>query len=97
MLAAAGGAELLDAGHFSQEPDAARAMDAAIHLGRDKWAEILFLDRPLVLDIAAAIEAVGHRLVLQVALATLITDRAIQGMVDEQEFHHAVARLACAL
>src|SRR5690348_17779164 len=32
-------------------------------------------------------------LVLQVALAALVADRAIQRVVDEQELHHPVARL----
>ena len=43
--------------------------------------------------IAAAVEAIGHRLVLQIAFAALIADRAIERMVDQQELHHAVARL----
>ncbi len=54
---------------------------------------ILVLDRALVLVIAAGVDAVGHRLVLQVALAALVADRAIERMVDQQEFHHAFARL----
>src|SRR3546814_7062567 len=36
--------------------------------------------------------AIGHRLILQIALAALIADRAIERMVDQQEFHHAFAR-----
>ena len=44
-------------------------------------------------SIAAAVEAIGHRLVLQVALAALVADRAIERMVDQQELHHALARL----
>jgi hypothetical protein len=32
--------------------------------------------------------AVGERLVLQVALAALVADRAIERVVDEQELHH---------
>ncbi len=35
---------------------------------------------------------IGDRLVLQVALAALIADRAIERVVDQQEFHHAFAR-----
>src|SRR5262249_15129243 len=96
VLSTAGSTELLDARHLGQEPDAARAVNAAVHLGGYQWAEILLLDRALVLDVAPAIEAIGHGLVLQVAFATLVTDRAIQRMVDEQEFHHSVARLAGA-
>ena len=39
------------------------------------------------------VDAIGHRLVLQVALAALVADRAIERMVDEQELHHPFARL----
>ena len=42
---------------------------------------------------AVRVDAIGHRLVLQVAFAALVADRAIERMVDEQEFHHAFARL----
>ncbi len=55
--------------------------------------EIFVLDRALVLGKARGVDAVAHRLVLQVALAALVADRAIQRMVDQQEFHHAFARL----
>ena len=55
--------------------------------------ELLVGHRALVLVIAAAVEAVAHRLVLQVALAALVADRAVERMVDQQELHHALARL----
>ena len=35
----------------------------------------------------------GHRLVLQRALAALVAHRAVQRMVDQQQFHHAALRL----
>ena len=38
--------------------------------------------------------AIIHCLVLQIALSALIADRAIERMIDQQEFHHAFARLA---
>jgi hypothetical protein len=40
--------------------------------------------------------AIGDGLVLEVAFAALVADRAIERMVDQQEFHHALARLAHA-
>ena len=46
----------------------------------------LFSSKRIVVD------AIGHRLVLQIALAALIADRAIERMVDQQELHHAFAR-----
>ncbi len=39
------------------------------------------------------IDAVGHGLVLQVALAALVADRAVERVVDEQELHHPLAGL----
>ena len=39
------------------------------------------------------VEAVRHRLVLQIAFPALIADRTIQRMVDQQKFHHAVTCL----
>ena len=44
VLAAAGGAELLDARDLVEEADAARAVDAAGHVGRDQRAQILVGD-----------------------------------------------------
>ena len=93
VLAAAGGAHFGHAADLGCEPHAARALDAPVHRGLHQHAEIFVLDRALVLGKAAGIDAVAHRLVLQVALAALIADRAIQRMVDQQEFHHAFARL----
>ena len=92
VLAAADGAELLDARDLGHEADAARAVDAAVHEGLDERADVLLLDRALVLQIARAADAVGHRLVLQVALAALVADGAVERMIDEQELHHAFAR-----
>ena len=93
VLAAAGGAELGHAGDLGREADAARAVDAARHDRLDQRADVLVLDGALVLLEAAAVDAVGHRLVLQVALAALVADRAVERVVDEQELHHPFARL----
>ena len=93
VLAAAGRAELGDARHLGREADAPRAMDAAVHDRLHQRADILVLDRALVLVEARRVDAVGHRLVLQVAFAALVADRAIERVVDEQELHHPLARL----
>ena len=93
ILAAADQAELGNAGDLGGEADAARAVDAAVHDRLDQRADILVLDRALVLLVARGIDAEGHRLVLQVALAALVADRAIERMVDQQELHHAFAGL----
>ena len=93
VLAAADGAKLLDAGNLGHEADAARAMDAAGHVGADQRPEIFVLDGALIVGEAAGVEAVGHGLVLQIAFAALVADRAVERMIDQQEFEHALARL----
>ena len=92
VLAAADGAKLLDAPHFGHEADAARAVDAAVHVGVDQGAEIFLLHRALIVLEAAGVEAIGHGLVLQIAFAALVADRAIERVIDQQEFEHAFAR-----
>jgi hypothetical protein len=71
-------------------------VDAAGHEGLDDRTHIFLGDRPLVLFVAVVAAAIGHRLVLQVAFAALVADRAIERMVDQQELHHPLARLADA-
>ena len=93
VLAAADGAELGHAGHFAGKADAARAVDAARHDGLDQRPDIFVLDRALILGVARGVHAIGHGLVLQVAFAALVADRAVERMIDQQEFHHAFARL----
>ena len=76
------------------EPGAAGAQHAALavqqHLGGD-------VDRlgERALDVLepGLAAAVGHRLVLQRALAALVADRAVQRVVDQQQLHHALLRL----
>ena len=94
VLTAEQPAELRRAGHFVHEAHAARAMDAAGHDGGDEGAEILVGDGALVLVVASAVAAVSERLVLQVALAALVADGAVERMVDKQELHDAFAGAA---
>src|SRR3546814_5089125 len=77
---------------FLGKTDAARALDAPRHHRLDDRPHVFFGDRALVLLEARMAAAIGHRLILQIALAALIADRAIERMVDQQEFHHAFAR-----
>ena len=63
-------------------------MDATVHVGLDQRAEIFVTDGTLVFLEPAAVEAISHRLVLQIAFATLIADRAIERVIDQQELHH---------
>ena len=91
VLATADGAELLHARDLGHETHTARAVDAAIHEGADQRPEIFVLDRALVVLEAAGVEAVGHGLILQIAFAALVADRAVERMIDQQEFEHAFA------
>src|SRR5262249_47402578 len=94
VLAASDGAELRHAGNFGGEADAARALDAAVHRRLHQRTEILVLDGAFVLLEAAGVDAIRHGLVLQVAFAPLVADRAVERMIDQQELHHPLARLA---
>src|SRR5215213_9732653 len=93
VLAAIQHADLVDPGDLGREADAARALDAPVHRRLDDRAHIFVVERALVLLVAREAAAVGHRLVLKVAFAALVADRAIERVVDEQELHHPFARL----
>jgi hypothetical protein len=93
ILAAADRAQLLDAGDFGHEADAAGALDAARHRRLDQGTEILVFDGTLVLGKAGPAHAEGHGLVLQVAFTALVADRAIKRVIEEQKLHHPFARL----
>ena len=93
VLAPAGLAHLGDAANLRRKAHAAGAGDAARHLRADKRAEIDVVHGALRLAEAGEVDAVGHRLILKVALAPLIADRAVERVVDQEELHHAFARL----
>src|SRR6185312_2318614 len=93
VFAATYQADLRHAGDLGDEPDAARALDAAGHHRLDQRAHEFLFDGPLVVGIAAVVAAIAHGLVLQVALPALVADRAVQRVVDQQELHHPVAGL----
>ena len=74
------------------EAHAARALDAARHLGGDQRAEVLVGNDALALGEARHRAAVAERQILQLAFAALVADRAVERMVDQQEFHHVALR-----
>ena len=86
-------AHLRDTGDFGRETDTTCAGNAARHVGFDQWTQIQIGIGALRFAVATEINAIGHSLILQVAFATLVTDRAIQWVVDQQEFHDAFTRL----
>ena len=94
MLAAERHAQLHHAGDLLSEPHTARALDAAVHLfGRNQRPDILGHHAALGFMITRRTAAVAHRLILQLAFAALIANRAIKRMIDQQKFHHALLRL----
>ncbi len=91
-LAATRRAEFLDAGDFGRETHAARAVDAARHVGRDERSQVLVLDDALALVESRLRTAEAEREVLEFALAALVADRAVERMIDQQEFHRRLLR-----
>ena len=87
LLATTGGAELLDAGDVLAETDAARAVNAARHVGGDQRANVFVFHHALAFVETRRVAAEAHGEILQLALAALIADRAIERVVDEQELH----------
>src|SRR6185312_6297026 len=86
MLAATRHAELHDAADLDAEAHVPRAMNAARHLlGRDERTHVLVEYDPLLFAIARPGRAIADGEVLQLALAALVADRAVERMVDEQE------------
>jgi hypothetical protein len=59
----------------------------------DQGAQIQIFGCAFGFAVAAEINAIGHGLILQIAFAALIADRAIQRVVDQQEFHHTLTGL----
>src|SRR6266496_4542335 len=93
VLAAPDHAELHDAADLLAEAHAARAVDAARHVGRDERTQALVQHHALLFGVARGALAVADREVLELAFAALVADRAVERMVDEQELHHAVLRV----
>lgn len=61
----------------------------------DQRPNVLVLNSTLAANLveAAAVRAVPHRLVLEIALASLVANGAVEGVVGKQELHDALSRL----
>src|SRR6202162_3003909 len=92
VLATAGGPHLLNARDVLAEAHAARAVNAARHVGRDQGTQVLVLDHALALDEARYVAAEAERQILQLAFPALIADRAVERVIDEQELHRRALR-----
>ncbi len=93
VLTAVHATQLVGTGNVGGEADAAGALDAAGHFGGDQRTDVLVGHHALALVEAADRTAIAQRNVLQLALAALIADRAVQRVVDQQEFHHRALEL----
>ncbi len=92
MLATEGLAEFHDTGDFLREADTARAIDAPGQFCRHQRPQILVGHYTFFFLIVRRRTTIADRQILQLAFATLVANRAIQRMVDEQEFHHPLLR-----
>ena len=86
-------ADVFCARHFRRKANAACALDTARHDRFDQGAHVLFFDRALVLRKPGTVATKGLCLILQVTLAALVTDRAVEWVVQKQELHHPFAGL----
>lgn len=89
VFAAIHAAQFVGAGDVCSETHTAGALDAAGHFGGDQRTDVFVRHHALALVETAHRTTVAERDVLQLALAALIADRAVQRVVDQQEFHHA--------
>ena len=77
-----------------REPSASGAQNAAFaveehQVGNLDWLLVV----PLLLHETGLAGSVRERLILQRALAALVTDRAVEGMVDQEKLENALLRL----
>ena len=93
VFATADLAHYSDARDFCSEAHATGAGNTAGHFGGNQRAKVQIINCAFGFFVARAGQAIGHRLILQIALAALIANRAIQRVVDQHEFHHAFAGL----
>jgi hypothetical protein len=61
----------------------------------DQWSNVLVLNRALSLELVEAptVGTVSHGLILEITLASLVANGAVQGVIGKQELHDALTRL----
>ena len=86
--------QLHDTGNFLAEAYATGAMDTAAHFAHaDQRAHVFDGHYALFFLVARGRITVANRQILQLALAALVANRAIEGVVDKQKLHHRLLRL----
>src|SRR5690554_3852285 len=93
MFATTGGAQFLDASDFLPEADTTGTMNTARHIGLDQWPDILVFHRTFALCKPADTLTIAHRQILQFTFPSLITNRAIKWVIDQQKLHHTTLRM----
>ena len=94
MFATVRHTKLHHAGDFLAKTHATRAVDAAAHLfHRDQWADILVKNHTFFFFVTRPAAAITHRQVLQLTLSALVTNWAIERVIDQQKLHHALLGL----
>jgi hypothetical protein len=70
-------------------------VNASVHRSLDQGANIFILHGTLSAGFVKStpIGTITHRLVLEIALSSLVTNRAIEGMIGEKELHHTLSSL----
>ena len=87
MIAQIENRELTGLADFAAKAHAAPAQDASFLIEQHAFADVdALLMLAARLERARVAAAKAHRVVLQPALAGLVTDRAVQRMVDQQQF-----------
>jgi hypothetical protein len=81
------------AGHFLAETDTTCADNTAGRVKQYIGAEVFLGWNVLHFDVSALTASVPEAKILEVALASLIADRAIERVVDEQELQNILPRL----
>ena len=87
VLTALNRAKLRIALHLFAEANTTSAVNATRHIGRHQRANVFVLNDTFAIVVSRNIAAVSHRQILQFAFATLIANRAVERMIDQQEFH----------
>ena len=62
--------------------DASSAVDTSVHVGDYKGTDIFVLDCSLELVISTVLISIEVRVILQIALSSLITDRTVERVIS---------------